>query len=97
MITYDDFFTELNKRIFLYVEEAYRNGDVFADANERFTPEEIGRITKIKLDRMELSVNGDSVLLDAIDTLKSSMQKKEAEKATTPEQLSEFINKLRSK
>lgn len=97
LLSADDFFTDLNKRIFMYVKESYENGDVFADINERFTPEETGRITKIKLDRMDLSVNSDSVLNDAIDALKHSMQKKEAVKATTPEQLSDLINKLRSK
>lgn len=92
-----DFFTELNKKIFNYISVSYKNNDSFEDINAVFTPEEIGRITKIKLDRMSLSVNGDSVLLDSINALKSSMQKKNAGTATTPEQLSELISKLRNK
>ncbi|MBQ9070287.1 MAG: DNA primase [Clostridia bacterium] len=91
-----DFFTELNKRIFAYIKESYLKGDVFADLNEIFTPEEVGRITKIKLSRMELVNNGDEVLVDSIKALKSSMQKKTSATAETFDQLTDFINKMRS-
>ena len=39
LLSQDDFFTELNKGIFNYVESAYRSGDVFTDLNEVFSPE----------------------------------------------------------
>ena len=91
----DDFFTDLNKRIFAYVKSSYDNGDVFSDPNELFTPQEVGRITKIKLTRMNLVNNGTDVLTESIKTLKSSMQKKNAEKATSEDDLLKFINGLR--
>ena len=91
----DDFFTDLNKRIFSYVKQSYDNQDVFSDPNEIFTPQEVGRITKIKLARMNLVNNGDKVLDESIKALKSSMQKKSAEKATSADELLNFINSLR--
>lgn len=91
-----DFFTEFNKRVFNYVKASYENGDVFSDPNEIFTPEEIGRITKIKLSRMNLENNGDEVLQESIKALKSSMQKKSAEKATNADELTKLINSLRA-
>ena len=91
-----DFFTEFNKRVFNYVKASYENGDVFSDPNEIFTPEELGRITKIKLSRMNLENNGDEVLKESIKALKSSMQKKSAEKATNADELTKLINSLRA-
>ena len=91
----DDFFTDLNKRIFTYVKDSYENDDVFSDPNEIFAPEEIGRMTKIKLSRMNLANNGDDVLEESIKALKSSMQKKNAEKTTSADDLTKYINSLR--
>ena len=92
----DDFYTDLNKRIFRYVKQSYESGDEFTNPNESFTPDEIGRMTKIKLARMNLENNGDSVLDDSIKALKSSMQKKTAEKATSADDLMKYINSLRA-
>lgn len=92
----DDFFTDLNKRIFVYVKRSYENGDVFTDINELFTPEEVGRITKIKLSRMNLANNGDDILTESINALKSSMQRKNAEKAVNADDLTRYINALRA-
>ncbi|MBE6635110.1 MAG: DNA primase [Ruminococcaceae bacterium] len=95
-LSQDDFFTELGQRIFAYIESAYRSGDVFTDLNEVFSPEEVGRITKMKLTRMNLTDNGDTVLLESINALKGSMQKKKAETASSCEDLSALIARLRS-
>lgn len=95
LLSVDDFFTDLNKRIFTYIENSYNNGDEFADVNEIFTPEEVGRITKVKLTRMALGNNGEEVLLETINALKSSMQKKTAANATTFDDLRMLINKQR--
>ena len=92
----DDFFTDFNKRVFAYVKDSYNNDDVFGDPNEIFSPQEVGRITKIKLNRMNLVNNGPEVLTESIKTLKSSMQKKKAEKATNEDDLLKFINGLRA-
>ena len=96
LLVEDDFYTDLNKRIFSYVKRSYENGDEFANPNESFAPDEIGRMTKIKLARMNLENNGDTVLDDSIKALKSSMQKKTAEKATSADDLMKYINSLRA-
>ena len=90
-----DFFTDLNRRIFEYIKLSYENGDNFADLNEIFTPEEVGRITKIKLARMNLSDNGDTVLCESINSLKSSMAKKTATATTTANDLMALITRMR--
>ena len=91
----DDFFTEFNRKIFEYVKSSYDNNDTFADLNEVFSPAEVGRITKMKLDRMGLNDNGDAVFDESLNALKSSMQKKTAQQTSTPDQLAELISKLR--
>ena len=92
----DNFFTDLNRRIFRYIKESYENSDTFANLNEIFTPEEIGRITRIKNERMKLANNSEDVLLESIEALKSSMEKKTATGTTTFDQLTELIKKMRS-
>ena len=91
----DDFFTDLGKRVFRYIKTSYENGDVFQDINEVFSPEEVGRIYKMKLTRMSLDDNSNEVLREGIDALKSSMRKKSAVSVGTLDQLNSFINKLR--
>lgn len=96
ILTEDNFFTDFNKKIFIYIRDSYLNGDVFPNLNEIFNPDEVGRITKIKNERMKLANNGDEVLSESINALKSSIKKKTAENASTPDQLAELIKKIRS-
>ena len=92
-LTADDFFTEFNKRVFTYVSESYRNDDSMTDINDVFTSDEVGRITKMKISRMQLSDNGESVLDDCIRNLKSSVEKKKTEKTNTYEGLKALLDK----
>ena len=62
------------------------------DINELFTPEEVGRITQIKNERMKLSDNGKEVFLEALDMLHASLEKKQTEGITTIDALTKFIN-----
>ncbi len=91
----DDFFTSLNKRIFEYVSQTYYD-EAPGDINEIFTPEEVGRITKMKLARMNLLNNGDDVLLESINALKSSMLKKSVTACTSIDEMNDIIKRLRS-
>ena len=43
-----------------------------------FTPEETGRITRMKLDRLSLSDNSDNVLHESISSLKNAVLKAHA-------------------
>ena len=96
LLTSDDFFTEFNKRVFSFIEESYNAGDDSLERiNEFFTPEETGRIIRMKLNRMALSAADDAVLYDGIDTLKRSIEKKEASKTNTFEGLDAILKRKR--
>ena len=92
----EDFMTELNTRIFNYVERAYKEGDEhLITMNDEFSPEEIGRISRMKIRRMELSSNDDAVLYESIENLKKSVDKKTSEKTDTIDKLNEILSRKR--
>ena len=97
LVSEDDFFTELNKRIFSYIKDtsdgSYHN---IGDFNQAFSADEVGRITAMKLSRMNLSENGDQVLTESINSLKRSMEKKMSTSTNTYEGLNDLLNKKRS-
>ena len=98
LIDEDIFFTDLGKRIFAYIKKAYSEGDEkLAGISSEFNEEEMGRISKMKVMRMELSSNGDEVLKESIEALKRSVEKKAAENPGTLEGLLGLINKKRDK
>lgn len=97
LLTEDDFITELNRRIFAYIKRAYSEGDDnFITINEEFSQDEIGRISRMKIRRMELTSNDDGVLLEAVDTLKKSVDKKISEKTNTVDALDALLSKKRT-
>ena len=96
LLTEENFMTDLNRRIFAYIKRAYKDGDENLIAiNDEFTQDEIGRISRMKIRRMELSSNDDSVLLECIDNLKKSVDKKTSEKTDTIDKLNEILSKKR--
>ena len=97
MLNSDDFITGLNKKIFEYIEEKYKSGeDSFFDFNDGFSEEEYGRITRMKINRMNLTENGVNVLLDSIANLKKTVRKKQAETNFDIEALSRLIDSKRT-
>jgi DNA primase len=97
LLTADDFFTEFNKRVFTFIESAYQSNDTSLEMmNEYFTPEEVGRITRMKINRMTLSASDESVLEEGIESLRRAMQKKEAVKNTTYEGLDAILKRKRN-
>ena len=98
LLNAEDFFTDLNKRIYTYLENAYHNNsDSHLDIDEQFTVDELGRITRMKLSRMELSENGSAVLNDAIDKLRRAVQKKKNEKNNSFDSLNKLLELKRKK
>jgi len=92
-----DFITSLNKRIFDYLRSAYlERGDSHADLNENFSEDEMGRITKMKIARMQLTENGDAVLTESIEMLKRSINKTETKKTNTLEALNALLSRKRN-
>ncbi len=98
LISSDDFITELNKRIFDYLCSAYFDSDdSHTDINQKFTEDEVGRITRMKINRMQLTENGVEVVNDTIDSLKKAVNKKLSQTTNTYEGLNELLNRKRSK
>lgn len=95
MLTDADFFTDFNKKVFSYIESSYHRDDTMLDMNDAFTSDEVGRITKMKISRMQLTDNGADVLESCIQNLKSSIDKKKSEKTNTYEGLQALLNKKR--
>ncbi len=95
LLSSDDFYTEFNKRIYEFIEKCYNSDNGVDEMNEIFTPEEIGRITKMKINRMQLAENGPSVLRESINSLRSSLQKKNAETVSSIDDLNKLINSMR--
>ena len=63
----------------------------------RIAMEEVGRITKIKLNRMALGDNGKAVLLEAVDSLKKSVNKTKSSEVTSIDDLSRMLDLMRKK
>ena len=92
LVSEADFMTDLNRRIFVYLKKAYEEqNDSHFNIDEEFTPDERGRMARMKGARMELSENGDNVLLDSIENLKKSVIKKQSEKNSSIEDLKKLL------
>ncbi len=96
LVSDEDFFTELNRRIFEYLKNSYFNAeDSQHDIDAVFTPDECGRITKMKLSRMALTENGEQVLTDSIEKLRRSVSKKNNEKNSSIDSLTRLLEQKR--
>ena len=93
-----DFFTELGKRVFARIREAYlEKTDNLIDFNESFTEDEVGRITRMKLSRMQLTNNGIDVLTEAIESLKEAVRRKSNESVSSFDALNKILDIKRKK
>ncbi len=73
MLTEEDFKTEFGKRVFSFIRTSEENGGFYAEMlDSEFTPDEVGRITKMRVSRMQLSDNGKAVFEDALRMLKDA-------------------------
>lgn len=94
-LTEDDFYTEFGKKVFEFIRNT-DNTDELEMADKFFTPEEVGRITKIKRDRMMLTDNGDAVFDECVATLKSMIMKKKREtQKVTKDSLGDYLATFR--
>ncbi len=96
LLSEEDFFTEFGKRVFCYAMNLDDEGGS-DDINLLFTPEEVGRITKMKISRMMLSDNGDVEFSESVKMLKDSMDKKNIGALSSVGDLDKFLNSMRNK
>lgn len=74
LLTEEDFLTAFGKRVFLFIRDA-EAGEGF-DAglmDESFTPDEIGRIAGMRVARLRLSENGETVFTDSVAALREAV------------------------
>ncbi len=87
-LTTEDFLTEFNRHVFEAMKEGALNISLLA---ERFTPDEISRITKMQVERTKLSRNGVEVLSDHVRILKG--EKEEPAAADDLEDIKNLLSK----
>ena len=92
-----DFYTEFNRKVFNFIKEAYeRDAFSYESMNEAFTPEEMGRISRMKLRRMQLTNTEDDILTECIENLKRAVLKKQASATSTFEGLDAVLKRKRN-
>lgn len=98
LLNEDDFFTDFNKRIFCFLRDKYKAEDDAEnfDINALFSTEEVSRVTKMKIARMNLE-NSATVFRECVFMLRNSIEKKKATTASTLGELDNLINTIRSK
>ncbi len=92
----EDFYTEFGKKVYRYVSSD-KNADAVEDVNEIFTPEEVGRITHMKVQRMQLTDNGVSVFAESVQNLRHAVEgQKEMEEGLTLDAFAALINRRKN-
>lgn len=71
-LTEKDFCTEFGKKVFAFICAHAEEEDVTASLNEAFSADEVGRITHMKIARMQLTDNGDAVLEESVRNLRAA-------------------------
>ena len=83
LLTEEDFVTELGRRVFCFLRDTANAGEEFDSAmlDSVFSPDEVGRISGMRVGRMRLSDNGEAVFLECVKELKAAKASEEAKKA----------------
>ncbi len=97
LLSENDFFTEFNKRVFNYLKNSHDSfADDLGELNDAFNPEEVGRIMRMKVGRIDYD-NSDKVLYECISALKSALNKKNTENISTFDELDNLLSNIRNK
>ena len=92
-----DFVTALGKKVFSYILDAEKNGGFSPEMlDEVFSADEVGRITRMRVARMQLTDNGAKVFAECVHTLKeASEEEKERKDDVSLSGLDDFLKKKR--
>ena len=98
-LTAEDFVTSFHRRVFeaVMAMEQDDGGYDFSLMGDMFTPEEMGRLTRLEQERRALSENGTSVLRAAIETLRAEKSKKAVREATGVDGIRMLLESKRKK
>lgn len=90
----EDFLTEFNRRVFT---DLVKNADNGLDY-EQYTPDEVGRITRMKVNRMQVSDNGTEVWMSCCRKLKDEVEKfRQKSTQLSADELRDMLAKKRAK
>ena len=93
----DDFFTEFGKKVYSYLRAHVEDDDVAELLNESFSADEVGRITHMKITRMQLTDNGDDVFLESVRCLREAISAaKERSDGVTISSLAALIDRRKN-
>ncbi|MBO7292724.1 MAG: hypothetical protein J6V07_02180, partial [Clostridia bacterium] len=98
LLTEQDFFTEFSKKVYRYLAECCSGPTLdVPEMNLRFTEEEIGRITELKVMRLDLTENGRGAFLESVTALREAMRmhRNMTEGGTSLSDLDSLIRSLR--
>ncbi|MBP3436928.1 MAG: hypothetical protein J6K61_03345, partial [Clostridia bacterium] len=92
----EDFYTDLGRRVFRFILTAEQNGGFSTDLlDSEFSADEVGRITKMRVARMQLTTNDEAVFIESVTTLKNAVRDEEDKKST--ESMDDLMNFLQKK
>ena len=75
LLTEEDFLTAFGKRVFLFIrEKSDAEGFDTALLDEAFAPDEVGRITGMRVARLRLSDNGEAVFRECVESLREAVR-----------------------
>ena len=97
-LTEEDFFTEFSKKVYRYISECGSGPQLdVAEMDVRFSEEEVGRITELKVMRYDLTENGREAFLESVTALREAMRKHRnmTEGGTSLSDLASLIRSLR--
>ena len=82
-LTSEDFHTDFSRRAFEGIMQLQESdgGFMFSLLGESFTPDEMGRLTRLEQSRRNLTENGTAVLRSSIDALRAEKERISAKKA----------------
>lgn len=92
-----DFVTALGKRVFTYILDAEKKGGFSTEMlDETFSVDEVGRITRMRVGRMQLTDNSNRVFAECVRTLKEAAEEEAVKKEPTSlAGLDDFLKKKR--
>ena len=98
LLTEDDFFTNLNKRLFEKIMECQGAGGFdFAMLSQFFTQDEVSAAAGYAAARRRLSDNGDGVFLDAVRRLRQEAERIRERENCTEDDLKRLIERRRAR
>lgn len=95
-LTDKDFFTEFGKKVFAYLRDSVGQENT-PPPDAVFTPDEVGRMTRMRVQRMQLQENGETVLRQSVDTLRTLLLEEQAQSGgMTRDALSALIDRRKN-